>query len=358
MKIIIPVLGFGKGGGNRVLSKLANSWINLGHEVKFISYYDSALPNFETNAEIIWVNSWGDAVPNNIIKKRNPFKLIWQLFALLRGLNKFATKADVVLANQAYTSWPLHFAKIKAKKYYYVQAYELEYLEHLKGPKHYLTKFLAYYSYQLPLKRIVNSPIYFRFRNLNADMFVPPGIDFHIFKPNGSKKFDYKNKETIILGCVGRIEPYKGTGYVYDAFLELKKTIKVELHVAFGATNFKDKNIINVIPKNDAELADFYRSVDVIIAPGTVQFLAAHYPVLEAMACGIPTVTTGYIPALNHNSWLVRPHNVATIVSAVQEIINHQNIVEEKVRIAQNDVKQFDWSIVSKQMLNYFNTDN
>ncbi len=358
MNIIIPVLGFGKGGGNRVLSMLANTWILQGHQVKFISYFRSQNPNFHTNAEIIWVDAYGNRVDNNATNKKSIYVLFLQIIALLNGLNKFAKEADIVMANQSYTSWPLYFAKISAKKFYYIQAYEYEYLEHLKGPKHIITKFLSYYSYYLPLKRIVNSPIYYKFKNLKSNMYVPPGIDFNLFKPDLNKSYNYKNKSKITIGCVGRIEPYKGTGYVYDAFLELQKKLNVELLVAFGSKDYAVDNIKNIQPANDEELADFYRSLDILISPGTVQFFAAHYPVLEAMACGIPTVTTGYMPALNHNSWLVRPHNISSIITAVLEITNDVELVKQKVNIAVNDVKQYDWDIVSRQMISYFKNDN
>jgi len=44
-----------------------------------------------------------------------------------------------------------------------------------------------------------------------------------------------------------------------------------------------------VVPGNDTELADYYRSVDILIAPGTVQHGAPHYPVMEAWHVECPS---------------------------------------------------------------------
>ena len=57
MNIVIPLLGFGKAGGYRVLSMLANEWILLGHEVYFIVPDDSSYPYFPTKATIIKSNN-------------------------------------------------------------------------------------------------------------------------------------------------------------------------------------------------------------------------------------------------------------------------------------------------------------
>jgi len=71
----------------------------------------------------------------------------------------------------------------RSKKIYYVQAYEPEYYIGTKTIKGYLIAIISALSYHLPLKRIVNSPIYIRYKNLRANEFVPPGIDLKNFKP-------------------------------------------------------------------------------------------------------------------------------------------------------------------------------
>ena len=66
MRILIPVLGFGRGGGYRVLSELASAWTRAGHEVTMLVHREAGTPYFPTNARIIWSDVRGrlaDAAP-------------------------------------------------------------------------------------------------------------------------------------------------------------------------------------------------------------------------------------------------------------------------------------------------------
>ncbi|HFL8697590.1 TPA: glycosyltransferase [Escherichia coli] len=53
MKIIIPVLGFGRAGGERVLSKLATELMNYGHDVSFVVPDNRTNPYYATTAKIV-----------------------------------------------------------------------------------------------------------------------------------------------------------------------------------------------------------------------------------------------------------------------------------------------------------------
>ncbi|WP_341479706.1 glycosyltransferase [Clostridium algidicarnis] len=69
-------------------------------------------------------------------------------------------------------------------------------------------------------------------------------------------------------------------------------------------------------PDGDDNLADYYRNLDILVAPGHIQLGAIHYPVIEAMACNVPVITTGYYPANDENSFIVpvkRPDKIAEI---------------------------------------------
>ena len=361
MEIVIPITDFGRAGGHRVLSNLANEWIRLGHTVHFLCPRDSDPPYFPTAAEIVWLDQEGKRVSANercINSRRHRIlhaQKLEALRSLLGGLRRYAKNADVVMANQSLTAWPVFLARINARKYYYVQAYEPEYYNLMPGGLRMLVlQILSRCSYLLPLKQIVNAPIYLGYKALSSHTSVPPGIDFKLFYP---KQTHDKRHTRLIIGCIGRPEVFKGTKYVYDAYHILsQRGISVELRVAFGnAADESNSDIHIVVPKNDQELGDYYRSLDILVAPGTVQLGAPHYLVMEAMACGVSVVTTGYMPADSHNSWIVPVHDARAIADAITEIQANPDEQLSRVAQASKDIQPFTWNAAAVSMLDAFN---
>lgn len=357
MRILIPVLGFGRTGGYRVLSELATAWCKMGHQVSFIVNHRSAKPYFPTDGAIIWIDARGARVSHSVTgelpRKTGVSQLGHTLLSLLRGINKHGASFDVILANHNLTAWPVILSWAHAKKYYYVQAYEPEYYAYRNGFNALLLRIAAAGSYLLPLKRIVNSPVYYSYGWLRAKRYVPPGVDFTIFYPNLLQGSDHNN--TVILGCIGRREPEKGVQYVLKALgILLGRNCDVELHVAYGnlpGNYFIHPKIKIIILENDQELAQYYRSLDILIAPGLVQLGAPHYPVMEAMACGIPIITTGYMPASKENAWLVPLRSAEGIADAVSHIIANPDERRRKVSQGLDAIEQFSWDKIAEAMI-------
>jgi glycosyltransferase involved in cell wall biosynthesis len=354
MRILIPVLGFAQSGGYRVLSELASVWQDAGHHVSFLTAYGSDHPYFPTRATILSVMADGQVPPLscaiNLPQRFRGLRLIWSLY---RGLRQIGDQYDIILCNHNLTVWPVFAARLrKAQLFYYIQADEAEYY---KVEKRYLHAWLARQSYRLPLNCIVNAPLYMEHIHISAIGFVPPGLDLNIFSAK-SRQPGWADNETIVLGCIGRSEQTKGTRYVLDAFTMLHASDpRFRLRVAYGnlPDGWAHPAAEIVVPGNDSELADYYRGIDILIAPGTVQHGAPHYPVMEAMACGTPVVTTGYMPANTQNSWIVANRSAQAIAEAVKSIATDPNAYE-RVLAARTATESFAWSIVAAKMLSYF----
>ena len=355
MKILIPILGFGRSGGNRVLSELANAWISQGHSVDFLCPDSSDEPYFPTSAGVMLVDGTGSVVraPGNKAKPSGWY----HLRSLFLGLKAIGLQYDVIFANHSLTAWPVALAPCgTARKIYYVQAYEPEYYSSSKTLKGGLMALLSAATYHLPLKRVVNSPIYFCYKNLRAFDFVPPGVDLEIFRPTGFVK-DLKTTDSIVIGCIGRKEPEKGTIYALRAFEKIHQNDKrFVLRVAYGnlPKNWKHDSCEVIVPRNDNELAEYYRSLDILIAPGTSQHGAPHYPVLEAGASGAAVVTTGYMGATEETAWIVKNKDVDSIVSAVKEIAVHGPLRKKRRDQFLEEIANFSWDRVSRRMLAIF----
>lgn len=233
VKILIPILGFGRAGGYRVLSKLADEWLKQDHTVDFLCPDSSDEPYFPTSAKIFWIDSDGNiSTARREIAKPSGWNHIKSLYFGIRAIGK---NYDVILANQSLTAWPVTLASSPpAKKIYYVQAYEPEYYLSRNSIKGYLLAMVSAATYHLPLHRVVNAPLYFRYRNLRATAFVPPGIDLELFKPNATNR-SLVDAEKIVIGCIGRHEPEKGTVFVLRAFEEIaRKDERFMLRIAYG----------------------------------------------------------------------------------------------------------------------------
>lgn len=342
MKILIPILGFAKSGGMRVLSELGNYFSKKGNNVYYITHYYSQKPYFPVKGKLIFVNS--DGIENSVEKKKHKNGIL-NVLAILNYLKRTNEKFDVIIANHWTTAYSVAFSGYAAKKIYYIQAYEPEFNQK------FVKKLLAKLSYTLPLKQIVNSHIYIDYKNIKGKDIVYPGLDLNNFYPKEYKNFSNE----IIIGTIGRPLLWKGTKDVIDAFKILKSydnENRFYLKIAYDDLNEKVDGLCCVTPQNDKELAEYYRSIDIMVAPGHIQLGAVHYPVIESMACGTPVVTTGYYPADNKkNAWIIPIKEPRKIAECIMYMIKNQKIVKEKREQAIQDIQQFDWNIVSENFL-------
>ena len=351
LNILIPVINFGKSGGARVLAQLANNWNENGHKVTFVSYYECDEPYFPVKVDILWINKNGiivsDKADNYILENSG----INRILAISRYLNKNSKNYDVVFANHNLTAWPVWLWS-KSNNYYYIQAYEVEFSSK-RNIKTLIKKIAAYSTYFLPLRRVVNAEIYRNYKNLHAKNVIPPGLDLTLYYP---KKYDYTDERDFIVGCIGRIEEWKGSHDVTEAVKILHdKGYNIKFKVAFNPVNYNSYELVK--PDGDENLANFYRSLDVLIAPGHIQLGAVHYPVIEAMACKTPVITTGYYPANNENAYIVPIKRPDVIADTIIAVIEDYDSAIQKAEIAYNTIAQFDWKIVSSKFIDLFNKE-
>lgn len=360
MKILIPVLSFGNAGGYRVLSKIADELIFFGHQVEFLCPEGSNMPYFPTAAKIGWIGSNGIIYEQKDHQPSGKDNFISIQKKLTSALQKIPEDSyDVIIANHSLTVFPVLRSALKHKTLYYVQAYEPDYYRLLGGIKNKILCFLSALTYRKDIFTVVNSAIYKDYKKLDTSNVLYPGIDFSLFYPNNGAAFNQQDdNETIIIGTVGRLERFKGTIYVLDAFNMIRqKYPAAELHVAFG--NQADYEGCDGVycfqPKGDKALGDYYRSLNYYFCAGFTQIGAFHYPIVEAMACGIPVITTQYNPADDNNSWLTDICNVPDIVKKFELALNNPQLKDEKVQQAIIDTKQFNWKRTGQQLNFYLN---
>ena len=349
-RILIPVLAFGKAGGMRVLTQLGNTWAKMGYDVEFLSFFETDNPYYPVNFKVRWVLNNGEETEHNSVNF-NPINSTYRrLKAIYKYLKKYSGEYDIVLANYNRTAWAVWLGS-KANNYYYIQAYEAEFYPLCKIKE--LTKrLLAWLTYFLPLKRVVNAEIYLRYKNIHSIEFVPPGLDLIDYYP---KVLIPDNKKVLTVGCIGRVEEWKGAHDVGEAVRILHKkgyADCIKLKVAFNPVRYENHELEQ--PHGDKKLSDFYRSLDVLVAPGHIQLGAIHYPVIEAMACNVPVITTGYYPADGSNSFIVPVKRPDIIAETIEKIYLDYSIAYERAVSAHSLMAFFSWENVSIKFLRIF----
>lgn len=350
MRILIPLLGFAPQGGYRVLSELANSWARIGHKCTFLVPATSRPPYFPTSAEVIRCDRRGRIITERSSLKQRGYD---SLLSLWSGLGRIGHNYDIILANHCLTAWPVRWRNAgNAKKFYYIQADEPLYYSPLVHPIKHL---MARMSYRFGLTQIANSAVYRR-RGIKPVAVIPPGIDLSIFTPKHNLG-RFASEREIVLGTIGRTEPYKGTPTVLAAFRLLSQENQhLKMNVGFGNTPPADDIVITPI-SGDAALAKYYRSVDVLVVACTGQYGAPHYPVIEAMASGTPVVHTGYYPGSDGNSWEAENTSVAAVAEAIRQVISSTELERHaKVASARKTVEaELTWEVVASKFIEHFN---
>jgi glycosyltransferase involved in cell wall biosynthesis len=345
MKILVPVNGFSHSGGMRVLSKIATELVDSGDSVDFLCPDYAAIPYHPTSATIITYS--------NPCSKWRGVRSIVNIVKSYFWMRKNASGYDVVLANHHLTTFSVWaVTRQKNNGFYYIQAYEPE--MYGDGFLNSIFKWFSKYSYSLGLHQIVNAPLYQDYKEIKSDYVVEPGVDLELFKPD-----DHKVRNKVLhIACIGRKASYKGTKEIISAVEVIRKDVDLVLEIAFelpDGINIQDLDYIKLTkPHGDANLAEFYKRADIVIATGLVQDGAFHYPCLEALACGC-AVITNYSPANNNNSYMINDVSTDKITSALRAAINdNEEIWSIKKECGLSDIQKFSWKIIAHKMRSIF----
>lgn len=103
------------------------------------------------------------------------------------------------------------------------------------------------------------------------------------------------------------------------------------------------------------ELAVFYNLATCLVMPSLYEGFGL--PVLEAMSCGCPVITTkeGGIPEVTEDSaFIVDPHNVQSITKGVKEVFNSTKLQEDLSKKGLAQAKKFSWEKTILETVNVF----
>lgn len=200
---------------------------------------------------------------------------------------------------------------------------------------------------------------------------IPPMIDISRFTPKDSEKS--KNPKLLYLGNLSRakgiITLIKALKIINPDYPNMKLFLCLDIPVEeYYRRDLDIKNQIkemgleeNIIPLGIVEnLPDVMSQSDMFIAPFQNTQEPADYPlsILEAMACGLPVVSTnvGGIPEIvkdNEYGLLVEPENPVELANKIIYLLENDTIRMKMGQKGSTFVRNLNEDIVNKTLENY-----
>ena len=203
----------------------------------------------------------------------------------------------------------------------------------------------------------------------NKGVVIPVGINTKIFKPMDKtvlrEKYKFNENDKVIL-YVGRLKKEKGLDLLIKAFVKVQKEIP-DCKLVLVGEGVEKENLSNLV--NDLELSNvqFMNTIEHNEIPGIMNCadvfaLCSLYEgmptvVLEALACGVPVVSTdvGDVHKLVHDDktgYIVRSRTTDAIASKLIESLNNSHkFKEDCIMIAQ----EYSWEKIAKQIMGVYN---
>jgi glycosyltransferase involved in cell wall biosynthesis len=370
LKIVFVVWNTARCGGTRVVFELAAGLMRKGFTVSMVALTGNH-DWFRTQIHVKYV-----AVPTIIGKVRNAFRFKQMNFDfvlldeiskrlrigfrpdLVRTLADNIPEVDATIATWYPTALAAWFGG-KGRLYYLMQdfpqqaydtggAYGLKIFDaSLRLPFHFIVN--SNYTRDLVLRRQVNARI------TNGCV----GIDHAILYPRNSANIGPTGKKVAM--AIVRGGNIKGDEVMLKALNIVSK--KTPIHViVIGNEKFLQRAFRAVKPEfnytqysniDDGTLARLYSSSDVFVFTSHVEGFGL--PPLEAMACGVPVVTTDCKGnrdyAINgYNSLVVPPGDSVAVAKAVLRVLANVNLAEKLTKAGIETAKKYSWDNAVSQI--------
>jgi glycosyltransferase involved in cell wall biosynthesis len=345
MEIVFPLMGFSVSGGVRALIEHASGLARRGHRVLVLVARPSWGPSFPLDERV--------ELRQSAVRRLVLGEMLW----LLRQIPQ---TADAVVANYYLTAYPVALATHLQgpKGYYFVQGYEPGIFSFASNRRYRaLQRVLAALSYWLPLNQIVVSSWLGRQLPRSASQTLPivnEGVDTSIFTPHPRHG---RNNAVHRIMTIARSAPGKG---LQDFELSMRilakempnsEVLLVSQERSLAIDTPLSSELVH--PVDDAELARCYNRSDVFVFPSLQEGFGI--PPLEAMACGIPVVTTDCGGVLDYaldgvNCLVVPVGDPQAIARSVQRILTDRSLAERLSEAGIETARRHTWDAMVDKM--------
>lgn len=184
---------------------------------------------------------------------------------------------------------------------------------------------------------------------------IEDGVDLNLFKPKNIERLKNISDREIVIGWCGNskwtseIEDFKGVETI------LKPAIKQLIYEGYPIKMyFVDKNE-GMIPHN--EMVNYYSNIDLYVCTSKIE--GTPNPILEAMACGIPIISTdvGIVPQVlgyKQKQFILKERSIQCLKEAIKKIIREPKKFIEFSEENLSEIKKWDWSIRVRKFKEFF----
>ena len=333
-----------RSGGTRVLFEVANRLAARGHEVSFTSLENkNAHQWFPLRVKVNYPET---TVP--ILRRTFPYMLdsaLWELtpwrLDRIRNLSLALPDCDINVATSSLTAFAVNRSG-KGTPFYYAQHYEPLLCEDEYMKRH------VEELYGLPLHLLTVSSW------LKSEIIERHGKDSHLclngvdrstFYPRGHRE----RHELKRIMCIGRPYKWKGMEDLISAIRIVRQTHpQLELIVVSQHNLMMPKAdfpVKIVRAPTDDDLAREYSMSDVFVNPSWYE--GFYLPALEAMSCGVATVTTsigtGDYAVNEQNALVVKPRKPDALAQAIIRVLTDESLSSRLAAEGIRTAEQFTW---------------
>ena len=207
-------------------------------------------------------------------------------------------------------------------------------------------------------------------RDLMEQMGIPEdrisvihqGVDLEKFSPSTAssvKRFEF----TPYVLCVAGTDPTKNVKSLIEAFSKLPPEIRSQHYLVLVGDVQKNKELQQCVQEHgitertvftgvvsDSQLTEFYQHASVFVFPSLYEGFGL--PVLEAMACGCPVITsnTSSLPeVVGGAGLLVNPRDREELIEAITKVLTNTALAETLSKSGREQAENFSWELTARK---------
>jgi glycosyltransferase involved in cell wall biosynthesis len=187
-------------------------------------------------------------------------------------------------------------------------------------------------------------------------MVLEDGVDLDLFFPQNLERLDDAGNRELVVGWTGNsnwsaeLGEFKGVRTILEPAVEQLRAqgVRVRLELADCARSA-------AIPHD--RMVDYYAKIDLYVCPSSME--GTPNPVLEAMACGVPVVSTdvGVVPQAfgpRQSKFILEQRSVDSLARALRTLCAEPRLRHELSAENLASIRKWSWQIKAQAFADYF----